>query len=492
MTVALPIDPVLPELLATLDKAGAVVLQAPPGAGKTTRVPLALLDTEISGRIIMLEPRRVAARAAAVRMAETRGEAVGGTVGYRFRGDTRTSKTTRIEVVTEGVFTRMIQNDPSLEGVGAVIFDEFHERSLQSDFGLALVLECRDALRPDLKLIVMSATLDAGPVAALMGDAPVVTSEGRSFPVDIRWLDRPWGRPNDRFGAFERAFAELLTRAYTETDGAVLGFLPGAGEIERVAKLLGSLEGARLLPLYGALPFKAQLRALAPSEDGRRHVVLATSIAETSLTIPDVRVVVDGGRTRRPEFDPTNGMTRLTTARVSKAEATQRTGRAGRVAPGMCYRLWTRGEEGGLADFPPVEIENNDLVSLALELARWGARDPADIRFLTPPPDGALSEARALLQVLGAIDDTFGITPHGQALATRPVHPRLGHMLIRGRGPGHGRNRARTGGAGRSGPTPTARRGCGSFGSAEGASCRSWPARDIAWSRYGPTWPRGG
>ena len=427
----LPIDAALPDLLAALRSSRMAVLQAPPGAGKTTRVPLAMLeDGAIAGRILMLEPRRVAARAAAERMAATLGEAAGETVGYRFRGATRISKATRIEVVTEGILTRLIQADPSLDGIGAVLFDEFHERSLQSDLGLALVLETREALRPDLALLVMSATLEAAPVAALMGDAPVITSEGRSFPVETRWLDKPWARPDDRRGAFERAFAGLVATAYDETEGAVLGFLPGAGEIERVAPLLATLEGANVIPLYGALPFKAQLAALRPSEDGRRHVVLATSIAETSLTIPDIRVVVDGGRTRRPAFDPTNGMTRLETTRVSRAEATQRAGRAGRVAPGSCYRLWTRGEEGGLSPFPPVEIENNDLMSLALDLAQWGARDPSDLAFLTPPPGPALAEARALLQGFGALDGAHGLTPHGAALAKRPVHPRLAHMLM--------------------------------------------------------------
>jgi ATP-dependent helicase HrpB len=421
----LPIDPILPALCAALQTAGRAVLQAPPGAGKTTRVPLALLQAGATGRIVMLEPRRLAARAAAERMAETLGEAVGGTVGYRIRGEARVSGVTRIEVVTEGILTRMIQSDPELKGVGAVIFDEFHERSLHADLGLALAWEVRGALRPDLAILVMSATLDAAPVAALMDGAPVITSEGRAFPVETRWLARP---PATGL-RYEAGVAGLIAQAVEETAGGVLAFLPGEGEIRRVAGLLaGRLPGdCAIRPLYGAMEFAAQRAAVAPVTTGRK-LVLATSIAETSLTIPDIRVVVDGGRARRARFDPASGMSRLMTERVTRAEAEQRRGRAGRVAEGLCYRYWTKGEEGGLAPYPPAEIEAADLTGLALELALWGS-DGADLAFLTPPPVPALAEARALLERLGALDRAGRITAHGRALAALPLHPRLGHML---------------------------------------------------------------
>ncbi len=421
MTSALPIDHVLPELMAALTTKGHAVLQAPPGAGKTTRVPLAMLEAGlVTGRILMLEPRRLAARAAAERMALSLGERVGETVGYRIRGEAKVSRATRIEVVTEGILTRMIQGDAGLEGVGAVIFDEFHERSLNADLGLALALDIREGLRDDLVLLVMSATLDAGPVAALMGDAPVVTSAGQSFPVETRWLDKP--TPKEQ--RLEAAAAALITRAAGETDGGILAFLPGEREIRQVASALaGRLSGVEVLPLYGSLPFKEQQRALRPS--GGRKVVLATAIAETSLTIPDITVVVDAGRARRARYDPGSGMSRLVTERVTRAEADQRRGRAGRVAAGVCYRLWTKGEEGALAAFPPAEIETADLAGLALELADWGT---ADVPFLTPPPKGAMAEAEALLTGLGALDQGR-ITEHGRALAKMPLHPRLAHMI---------------------------------------------------------------
>jgi ATP-dependent helicase HrpB len=421
----LPIDPVLPELCAALKAAGRAVLQAPPGAGKTTRVPLALLQAGCAGRIVMLEPRRLAARAAAERMAETLGEAAGRTVGYRIRGEAKVSDATRIEVVTEGILTRMIQSDPGLTGVGAVLFDEFHERSLHADLGLALAWEVRSALRPDLMILVMSATLDAAPVAALMEDAPVVTSEGRAFPVETRWLARS---PADGM-RFEASVAGLVAQAVEETEGGVLVFLPGEGEIRRVGALLsGRLPSdCAVRPLFGAMDFAAQRAALAPLQAGRK-VVLATSIAETSLTIPDIRVVVDGGRARRARFDPASGMSRLVTERVTRAEAEQRRGRAGRVAEGVCYRHWTKGEEGGLVPYPAPEIAAADLTGLALELALWGS-DGADLAFLTPPPAPALAEARALLEDLGALDGAGRITAHGKTLAALPLHPRLGHML---------------------------------------------------------------
>lgn len=426
MIAALPIDDALPMLIAALRDKGRAVLQAPPGAGKTTRVPLAILQAGFApGRILMLEPRRLAARAAAERMAETLGERIGETVGYRIRGEAKVSKATRIEVVTEGILTRMLQSDPELRGVSTLIFDEFHERSLNADLGLALAWEVRGALRPDLMILVMSATLDAGPVAAMLDDAPVITSEGRAFPVETRWLPRPVVAGM----RFEAAVAGLVAEAAEETAGGILVFLPGEGEIRRVEGLLqGRLPGNCVIrPLYGAMDFTAQRAAIAPAREGRK-VVLATAIAETSLTIEDVRVVVDGGRARRSRFDPASGMARLVTERVTRAEAEQRRGRAGRVAEGTCYRLWSKGEEGGLAAFPPPEIVAADLTGLALELALWGS-DGADLAFLTPPPAPALAEARVLLTDLGALDQGR-ITAHGRALAALPVHPRLGHMLV--------------------------------------------------------------
>ncbi len=419
--IELPVSHVLPELAAALTTRGMAVLQAPPGAGKTTLVPLDLLARGVvEGRILMLEPRRLAARASAERMAETLGEPVGRTVGYRIRGEARVSPATRIEVVTEGILTRMIQSDPELTGVGLVIFDEFHERSLNADLGLALCLEVRGALREELKLLVMSATLDAGPVADLMGGAPVVTSEGRAYPVETRWLPRP----PDASLRLEALVAGTVKAALEETDGGMLVFLPGEGEIRRVEALLRDLPGVAVRPLFGAMEFQAQRAALAPVQG--RKVVLATSIAETSLTLPDIRVVVDAGKARRARFDPNSGMSRLVTERVSRAEAEQRRGRAGRVAEGVCYRLWTKGEEGGLAPYPPAEIEVADLAGLALELALWGG---ADLPFLTPPPAGPLAEARSLLMGLGALDARGHITAHGRVLAGLPLHPRLGHML---------------------------------------------------------------
>ncbi len=419
----LPIDDVLPQIRAAVAARGMVVLQAPPGAGKTTRVPLDLLASGlIQGRILMLEPRRLAARAAAERMAQTLGEAIGATVGYRIKGEAKVSRATRIEVVTEGILTRMIQSDPDLPGVGAVIFDEFHERSLHADLGLALTLELRGALRDDLVVIVMSATLDAEPVARLMGDAPLVTSQGRAFGVETRWQSRS----ADPATRFETLMAAQILDALAEVpDGGLLAFLPGEGEIRKVAALLaGRVSGCTVLPLFGAMDFAAQRAALGPVE-GRR-VVLATSIAETSLTLPDIRIVVDGGKARRARFDPASGMSRLVTERVTKAEAEQRRGRAGRVAAGICYRLWTKGEEGALAAHPPAEIEAGDLAGLALELALWGG---ADLPFLTPPPAAPLAEARALLADLGALEQGR-ITPHGRRLAALPLHPRLAHMLL--------------------------------------------------------------
>ena len=422
---SLPIHSAIPALIQALRDTGRAVLQAPPGAGKTTVVPLEMLKAGlVTGRILMLEPRRLAARAAAERMADTLGEAIGETVGYRIRGETKVGKSTRIEVVTEGILTRMIQSDPELTGVSAVIFDEFHERSLNADLGLALCLEIAGALRDDLMLVVMSATLDAVPVADLI-KAPVITSQGRSYPVDIRWLDRPLRKET----RFENALADLVVHAVGESRGGVLVFLPGEGEIRRVAGLLKDRLPAdcRMRPLYGALPFAEQRAAIYPDTQARK-IVLATAIAETSLTIQDIRVVVDGGKARRARFDPGSGMSRLMTEAVTRAEATQRTGRAGRVAQGTCYRLWTKGAEGALAAHPPAEIEAADLAGLALDIALWGAT-PADLPLLTPPNPGTYSEAQALLQMLGALDGSGRITSHGRALAALPLHPRLAHML---------------------------------------------------------------
>ena len=430
----LPIVDALPDLIAALSTDRVAVLQAPPGAGKTTVVPLAILDAGlVEGRILMLEPRRLAARAAAERMAENLGENVGQQVGYRMRGEAVVSPKTRIEVVTEGILTRMIQSDPSLSGVGAVIFDEFHERSLNADLGLALTWEIRSALREDLLVLVMSATLDAAPVAELL-NAQVVTSQGQAFPVETRWLERPVG-PKTRL---EDAVADLIEVAIHTKEGGVLVFLPGEGEIRRVAARLQSRlpQDCHLHPLFGAMPFSAQRAAIVPAVSGRK-IVLATSIAETSLTIRDIRVVVDAGRARRARFDPGSGMSRLVTEQVSRAEADQRRGRAGRVAPGTCYRMWTRGEEGGMPAFPPAEIEVADLTGLVLELALWGTRDGDDLAFLTPPNPGAFAAARDLLSDLGALEGSGAITSHGRKMAAVPAHPRLAHMILSaGRGAG--------------------------------------------------------
>jgi ATP-dependent helicase HrpB len=437
MPSTLPIESALPELRAALANAGAAVLQAPPGAGKTTRVPLALLDEPwLAGRrIVMLEPRRLAARAAAGHMARMLGQDVGGTVGYRVKMDTRVGPSTRIEVVTEGVLTRMLQSDPALEGTGLVVFDEFHERSLHADLGLALTLQSRALLREDLRVLVMSATLDGAPVAALLGGAPVVTSEGRSFPVDVRYLpSRPEGR-------VEPAVARTVRQALDTSEGDVLVFLPGAGEIGRVEEMLRDADlppGVRVMPLYGNLPQPAQDEAIAPSPPGRRKVVLSTSIAETSLTIEGVRVVVDSGLMRVPRFSPRTGMTRLETVTVSRASAVQRAGRAGRVAPGVCWRMWPEHAQAGLVPHGTPEILDADLAPLALELAAWGVADPAELAWLDPPPPAAFAQARELLAELGALDRAGAATPHGRRMSSLPLHPRLAHMILRAKEMGLG------------------------------------------------------
>jgi ATP-dependent helicase HrpB len=433
----LPIDPVLPDLLAALDRDGAAVLVAPPGAGKTTRVPLALLDASWrgDGRILVLEPRRLAARAAARRMAGTLGEDVGRTVGFRVRMESRVSAATRIEVVTEGVFTRMIVDDPSLDGVAAVLFDEAHERSLDGDLGLALAIEARGALRPDLRLLVMSATIDGARFAALLGggqgvagaNAPVIESEGRAFPVETRH------RPRDARTRLEDAVAEAVLSALAEEPGSILAFLPGQGEITRTAeRLAGRLPAdVDLAPLYGALDGAAQDRAIRPSPPGRRKVVLATSIAETSITIDGVRVVVDGGLARKPRYEPATGLTRLETVRVSRAAADQRRGRAGRTEAGVCIRLWEAGQTAALAPHDRPEILDSDLSGLVLDLAAWGVTDPATLAFLEPPPAPAWREAVDLLVSLDALDTTGRLTAEGEALRKLPLPPRLAHMLHR-------------------------------------------------------------
>jgi ATP-dependent helicase HrpB len=422
---SLPIEEALPALRAALAAHDCVVLQAPPGAGKTTRVPLALLDEPWLGNraILMLEPRRLAARAAAARMSRLRNEAIGETVGYRIRFDARVSSATRIEVLTEGILTRRLQSDPGLEGVGLVIFDEFHERHLHADLALALTLDSRRHLRPDLKVLVMSATLDGAAVSKLLNDAPMVTSEGRSYPVDIRYL------PRDPEGPSPQAVADAVLGALKENEGDVLAFLPGAWEIRRTQELLEtSLRGGTdVFPLYGDLPWEAQDQALQPG--ARRKIVLATPIAETSLTIEGVRVVVDSGYARMPQFDPKSGLSRLTTQRISAASAAQRAGRAGRLAPGACYRLWTETTQRGLIPQSIPEIRQADLAPLALELAAWGVKDARSLAWLDPPPDAALNQARALLADLDALDAAGNITATGRAMARLPLHPRLAHML---------------------------------------------------------------
>jgi ATP-dependent helicase HrpB len=441
----LPIDEALTPLTDALAADTSAVLEAPPGAGKSTVVPLALAAEPWARgkRLIVLEPRRLAARAIAQRMAQTLGESAGQTVGYRMRLETRVSAATRIEVVTEGVLTRMLQEDPALEGVAAVIFDEFHERSLQADLGLALSLDARANVAPQLRLLVMSATLDGTAVARLLDGAAVVRALGRLFAVETRYAGR--GAPllpgagagaHSHEDSLERRITQLTLRALREERGDILVFLPGAREIRRVQEALTAADlppEVVVLPLFGELGAGEQDAALAPAPAGRRKVVLATNIAETSLTIPGVRVVVDSGLVRRSRFDPTTGMGRLTTERISRSSAEQRQGRAGRLEPGVCYRAWSEGAQASLAAFTSPEIVDADLAPLALQLARWGARDAGALRWLDEPPAAMLASARDLLGRLGALDDAGRITAHGRELAQLAVHPRLAHMLLRGR-----------------------------------------------------------
>ncbi|MBV0933470.1 ATP-dependent helicase HrpB [Marinobacterium weihaiense] len=438
----LPIDPLLPRICQTLCDHDELILQAEPGAGKTTRVPLALLDQSWLGRqkILLLEPRRLAAKAAAARLAQQLGEAVGERVGYRIRLESRISARTVIEVVTEGVLTRMLQEDPGLEGIGLVIFDEFHERSLDADTGLALALQGRELLRegPPLKLLLMSATLDSDALSTLLNQAPVLCSEGRSYPVSLHY-----GSPVRIDEPVAPRVVRCIQQALSAHAGSLLVFLPGQGEIRQVQQQLGDAvnDPALLIaPLYGDLPLNEQQRAIAPAPDGQRKVVLATAIAETSLTIDGIEVVIDAGLSRQARFDPASGMTRLHTTRVSAAAATQRAGRAGRLGPGSCYRLWSEQQQAQLEAHAPAEILQADLAPLALQLLRWGVNDPNELAWLDPPPAAAYAQALDLLQRLEAVDSPapgqYRLTARGEQMAELPAHPRLAHLLLCGQAHG--------------------------------------------------------
>ena len=434
----LPIDAVLDDLARALDANNAAVLVAPPGAGKTTRVPLALLDAAwVKGKkVIVLEPRRIAARASAERMARTLGEKVGETVGYRVRFGSKVSRATRIEVVTEGIFSRQILDDPELNGIAAVLFDEFHERSLDADLGLALARDAQTGLREDLRILVMSATLDGARVAKLLGEAPVVESEGRAFPVETRYLGRKADAP------IERQMADAIATALRADPGSVLAFLPGAAEIRRTQNFLAERihdASTEIVPLFGALDASVQDHAIAPAPKGHRKVVLATSIAETSLTIEGVRIVVDSGLARVPRYEPDIGLTRLETTRASRAAVDQRRGRAGRTEPGVCYRLWDEPQTASLAAYTQPEILSADLSSLVLDLAQWGVIDPSSLAFLDSPPAPALKEARELLRELGALDLEGRITDEGRSLRALALPPRLARMIVDSHRLGSGR-----------------------------------------------------
>ncbi len=429
LNLGLPVEAILPELGKALEESGSAVLCAAPGAGKTTLVPPYLLDSSFmrsGAKMLILEPRRIAARAAACRVAQLLGERVGETVGYRTRLDVKVGPKTRIEFLTEGILTRMLQSDPALEGVNLLVFDEFHERSVHADLGLALSLDSKSALREDLRILVMSATLDAARVSALLGDAPVVSSEGRLFEVETSYLGRR------RELRLEQDMAKAIGRAMASGPGDVLAFLPGEGEIRRTMSELGSCEGCVVLPLYGNLPAEAQDAALQPDDSGRRKIILATSIAETSLTVEGVRIVVDSGLMRVPRFSPSTGMGSLATVKVSLASAEQRKGRAGRLGPGQCFRLWGADEQRGLAHFNVPEIVEADMAPLALELVKWGVRlDAVDsLKWLDPPPKAKLDVAASLLRGLGALEKDGRISRHGEALLKLPLHPRLAHMVL--------------------------------------------------------------
>lgn len=437
----LPIDAVLDDLSRTLEANNAAVLVAPPGAGKTTRVPLALLDAPWAGdkKIIVLEPRRIAARASADRMAKSLGERAGETVGYRVRFGSKISRATRIEVVTEGIFTRQILDDPELSGVAAILFDEFHERSLDADMGLALARDAQLGLREDLRILVMSATLDGARVAKLLGEAPVVESEGRAFPVETRYLGRKADAP------IERQMADAIATALRADSGSVLAFLPGAAEIRRTQNFLGERvqdASIEIVPLFGALDAAVQDRAIAPAPKGTRKVVLATSIAETSLTIEGVRIVVDSGLARVPRYEPDIGLTRLETVRAARAAVDQRRGRAGRTEPGVCYRLWDEPQTASLAPYTQPEILSADLSSLVLDLAQWGVADPAALSFLDPPPQPAWKEAKSLLNELNALDGDGRITTEGKSLRALALPPRLARMIVDSHRAGRGEEAA--------------------------------------------------
>ncbi|MBO9135403.1 ATP-dependent helicase HrpB [Rhizobium sp. B230/85] len=436
----LPVSEVLPEIGTALCDVGRAVLSAPPGAGKTTLVPLYLLDQPWrgDGRIILLEPRRLAARAAAARMASLLGEEVGATVGYRMRLDTKISARTRIEVVTDGVFARMVLDDPELAGVSTVIFDEFHERSLDADFGLALALDVQSALRDDLRILVMSATLDIERVAQLLGQPPVIESMGRSFPIDVRYRDRPAGE------RIEDSVTAAIVAAHRDEKGSILAFLPGQAEITRTAERLEGRFGPETLiaPLFGNLSQKEQDAAVRPTAAGMRKIVLATSIAETSITIDGVRVVIDSGLQRLGVFEPATGVTRLETVRVSRASADQRAGRAGRTEPGIAIRLWHPGQTAALPAFTPPQILSSDLSSLALDLAHWGVEDPGSLAFVDQPPAGTLFEARSLLRQLGGLDHANGLTTRGRTMRAMALPPRLAAMVISAAGNGQAREAA--------------------------------------------------
>jgi ATP-dependent helicase HrpB len=438
---SLPIAEALPELALALAHGRQVVLEAPPGAGKSTVVPLALLDAPWrgEGRIVMLEPRRLATRAVAERMAATLGEPAGGRVGFRTRLETRVGPATRVEVVTEGILTRMLQRDPALEGIACVVFDEFHERNLQGDLGLALALECQRHLRPDLRLLVMSATLDADALARVLDDARFVRSPGRTYDVETIYAPAPAGTP---VPPLPRRVAHHILQALESHPGDLLAFLPGAGEIRRVVQVLEAelpAGGHAVLPLYGDLATAEQDAALRPDPQGRRKVLVATNIAETSLTIDGVRIVVDSGLERRLRFDPATGMGRLETVRIARASADQRRGRAGRTATGVCYRLWSESAHAALLPHAPAEILEADLAPLALELACWGAHEAGALSWLDPPPAATLAQARDLLVRLEAIDADGRVTALGRDMAALGVHPRLAHLMLRARALGYAR-----------------------------------------------------